>query len=132
MSGATLTPTELLADCDTRGIQLFLADDGDLTIDAPQVALSPNLLAQLKTHKAELLGLLQQTIETIPVVAPVAAESATAKPTKPVCRCGSTTWRNVPIHDGQSARRDCGRCGRFLDFPIWYGKDALQNEMQQI
>ncbi|MBN2024923.1 MAG: hypothetical protein JW809_19255 [Pirellulales bacterium] len=41
---------------------------------------------------------------------------------EPVCRCGSTTWRDVPIHNGQSVRRDCARCGRFLDFPRWYGR----------
>lgn len=41
---------------------------------------------------------------------------------KPMCRCGSTTWRDVPIHDGQSVRRDCSLCGRFLEFPVWYGK----------
>jgi hypothetical protein len=42
----------------------------------------------------------------------------------PVCRCGGTTWRDVPIHGGESIRRDCGRCGRFLCFPFWYGKES--------
>jgi hypothetical protein len=46
------------------------------------------------------------------------------KPKRPdaVCRCGSTQWRDVPIHGGQSIRRDCARCGRFLSFPLWYGR----------
>jgi hypothetical protein len=45
------------------------------------------------------------------------------KPKRPdaVCRCGSTRWRDVPIHGGRSIRRDCARCGRFLSFPLWYG-----------
>ena len=45
------------------------------------------------------------------------------KPRKPdaVCPCGSTQWRDVPIHGGRSIRRDCARCGRFLSFPLWYG-----------
>lgn len=61
--------------------------------------------------------------------APAATVTARNDCAKTVCRCGSTTWRDVSIHDGQSVRRDCGRCGRFLAFPVWYGKDALQNEM---
>jgi len=52
----------------------------------------------------------------------------TAKPTRPVCRCGSTSWRDVPIHGGQSVRRDCGRCGRFVDFPVWHGIETLQKD----
>jgi hypothetical protein len=45
------------------------------------------------------------------------------KPKRPdaVCRCGSTQWRDVPIHGGRSIRRDCARCGRFIAFPLWYG-----------
>jgi hypothetical protein len=45
------------------------------------------------------------------------------KPKRPdaVCPCGSTQWRDVPTHGGQSIRRDCARCGRFLSFPLWYG-----------
>ena len=34
-------------------------------------------------------------------------------------RCGSQQMRDIPIHDGQSTRRECGSCGRFLDFPRW-------------
>jgi hypothetical protein len=38
------------------------------------------------------------------------------------CRCGSTEFRDFPIHDGQSTRRDCGQCGRFIAFVRWYGR----------
>lgn len=61
-------------------------------------------------------------------VATPANRDAPPTSAKPVCRCGSATWRDVPIHDGQSVRRDCDRCRRFLDFPIWYVRYALQNE----
>jgi hypothetical protein len=115
---------DLLADCGTRGVRLLPADNGDLTIDAPQNALTAELLDLLKTHKAELLDLLRPTPE---VVKPNPKGSAPAKAVKRVCRCGSTTWRDAPIHGGQSIRRDCDRCGRFLDFPIWHGKITLQN-----
>jgi hypothetical protein len=41
----------------------------------------------------------------------------------PCRRCRSRTYRDVSIHDGQSVRRDCGRCGRFIGFTVWYGTD---------
>ena len=50
---------ELLADCDAWGIRLHPAGDGGLTIDAPQAALTPDIVARLKAHKAELLALLR-------------------------------------------------------------------------
>jgi hypothetical protein len=114
---------ELLTDCDARRVRLLPAGNSGLTIDAPQDALTSDLLARLKTHKAELLALLlpAPAVETQPM--------PTMKPTaQPVCRCGSTTWCDVPIHGGQSIRRDCSRCGRFLAFPIWCEKNTLQNE----
>lgn len=118
---------ELLADCDARGIRLHPAGDGGLTIDAPQAALTPDMVARLKTHKAELLALLR------PAPAVQYQPLPTMKPTvKPICRCGSAAWRDVPIHNGQSVRRDCAGCGRFLDFPIWYGKGTGHNGQHPI
>jgi hypothetical protein len=127
MSREPSPPADLLEECDAKGIRLLLADDGGLTIDSSQDALTPDLLERLTAHKGELLKLLRQSsgfdIDSAPDAEPipVAQDSAT-----PACSCGGTTWRDVPIHHGQSIRRDCGRCGRFIDFPIWYG--ALQNE----
>lgn len=40
-------------------------------------------------------------------------------PDDAVCRCGSTKYVDVPIHDGRSVRRDCVRCGRFIEFALW-------------
>lgn len=40
---------------------------------------------------------------------------------KPICRCGSSDYVDHPIHDGQSLRRDCAICGRFIAFPVWHG-----------
>ena len=133
MSRALSPLADLLAECDSEGVRLLLADDGALTIDAPQDALTPDLLGRLKAHKGELLTLIQRAsvfdVDSAPDAepAPVAQECAT-----PVCRCGSTTWRDVPIHDGQSSRRDCGRCGRFINFSVWYGKDTGQNGQQSV
>ncbi len=121
------SPAELLADCNAHGIRLLAAGDGGLTIDAPQDALTPNLLGRLQAHKAELLALLRSPTNP-PAVPVVAMRAAPATRARPICRCGSTTWHDIPIHDGQSIRRDCGRCRRFIDFPIWYGTDTFQNE----
>jgi len=111
-------PAELLTNCEALGIRLHPAGNGGLTIDAPQAALAPDTVARLKAHKAELLALLR------PAPAVQDQPLPTMKPTtKPICRCGSAAWRDVPIHSGQSVRRDCGRCGRFLDFSclVWEG-----------
>ncbi len=122
MTLTTLTLTELLADCEAHGIRLAPTAQGGLEIDAPQEALTPERLARLKAHKADLLALLWPTPETAPTL-PGPTNAAPASPAKAVCRCGGTTWQDVPIHDGQSVRRDCGRCGRFLSFPVWYGQE---------
>lgn len=116
---------DLLAECEAQGVRLALADGGGLGIDAPQDALTPELLARLKSHKGELLRLLVAAPGAAPPL-PVAASNDAAKPAKAICRCGSTRWRDVSIHGGQSVRRDCWRCGRFREFCIWYGKDTGQ------
>lgn len=54
---------DLLADCDSHGIRLALADGGGLAIDAPKDALTPELLARLKAHKADLLPMLRPAAE---------------------------------------------------------------------
>ena len=135
MTGIPSVLTELMADCNVHGIQLLAADDGGLTIDAPQNALTPDLLDRLKAHKAELLTRLQSTAdadnegavdsETTPLIDSRAT-------TKAICRCGATTCRDVPIHSGQSVRRECARCRRFIEFPIWYGNSTGHNDQQLI
>ena len=66
---------------------------------------------------------------------PGGARNHKVLPSDAVCRCGSTAWRDVPIHDGQSIRRDCAKCGRFIRFTVWYGQscgvDSRQNPAKQ-
>ncbi len=115
---------DLLSDCDTQGIRLLPAGESDLTIDAPPDALTPDLLKRLKTHKSELLA----TLRPKPNVVRDRATKRTSDGivmSRRACRCGSWEARDVLIHDGKSVRRDCARCGRFLEFPVWYGKDTL-------
>ncbi len=114
--------SQLLATCDSLGIRLLPDVDGGLSIDAPQDALKPELLQQLVANKADLLTHLaadhSPDIQTV---------SSTTGAEVAICRCGSTTWHDVPIHDGRSTRRDCARCGRFIDFSRWYDAVALQD-----
>lgn len=112
--------TDLLAECNAGGIRLLLAGGGGLTIDAPHDALTPDLLDRLKAHKAELLAVLQSG----PIADLTQAQPFSANRLSAVCRCGSASWHDVPIHGGRSIRRDCGRCGRFIRFSLWYGNDT--------
>ncbi len=41
----------------------------------------------------------------------------------PTCpRCGGQQFRDTTIHAGESVRRDCATCGRFIDFTVWHGR----------
>ena len=115
-----IAATELMSECLTRGIRLNVTSNGRLAIDSPKDALSPEILERVRTHKAEL-------IEQLGTKAPPEHRGAERTVSaKPVCRCGSTKWRDVAIHDGQSTRRDCAQCGRFIEFSRWYAAIALQ------
>ena len=41
------------------------------------------------------------------------------------CSCRSTSLVDVPIHGGRSIRHDCGRCGKFVRFAVWHGRQLL-------
>jgi TubC N-terminal docking domain len=58
MIGMPSMVAELLAKCDANGIRLFQTGDGGLTIDAPQDALTADLLDRLKDHKDDILAAL--------------------------------------------------------------------------
>lgn len=125
-----MSARELLLDLDRLGIRLEA--EGERLRFHPRSALTTDLLDRLKAHKAELLAMLHP--EPSPPAKPVSNPHRpvqTLQQLKPICRCGSTTWRDVVLchapHNGTTTRRDCGRCGRFLDFPIWYGKSAGHN-----
>jgi hypothetical protein len=60
MTRTPSTLADLLADCDAHGIRLALADGVGLEIDAPEDALTPDLLARLKAHKVELVASIER------------------------------------------------------------------------
>ena len=116
----------ILKRCHDSGIRLIPGDGGSLVIDAAKESLTPELIGDLKTWKSEILAYLQTVKSCQPEPDLLSAKLGTlTKGTsdKPVCKCGSKAWKDVFIHDGQSVRRDCARCDRFLDFPVWYGKN---------
>lgn len=67
MSCTTSGLDDLLAECQSHGIRLLPDGDGRLTIDAPQDALTPDVLARLKAHKADLLAMLRPAPDLTPV-----------------------------------------------------------------
>jgi hypothetical protein len=45
-------------------------------------------------------------------------------PKEPVCEeCGSRAMVEVKIHQGQSTRVDCRKCGRFVYFKVWQSEE---------
>lgn len=127
MNSSPLSLAALFRECEKRGIELRPTNDGCVAINGPKSDLTPELLEVLRTRKPEILLVLHAELELDQVRAPAARQEFAAKPRRPAntaCRCGSTEWKDTPIHDGQSIRRDCRRCGRFLGFPQWYGRSG--------
>jgi hypothetical protein len=42
----------------------------------------------------------------------------------PCPRCGNSNTYLAILHTGESLRRDCAICGRFVEFPNWHNRDA--------
>ena len=118
-----------MADLATRGIRLEAR--GDRLRYRPRQAMTPELVQQVKSLKAELLTILatadmpETTLEAFQAFdrVPTKAVEAVKDSNVPQCgRCHSTEYRDTPIHDGQSVRRDCAECGRTDSFPVWNGE----------
>ena len=54
-----MSTKKLVSECQHRGICLFARDDGNLSIDAPQGALTPEILGQLRIHKLDIIRVLR-------------------------------------------------------------------------
>ncbi len=93
----------------------------------------PSWLAAEPSAAAKTPGIPE---EIAPIEPPEPAASPPPEPaaveTGDACsRCSSTEFRDTPIHDGQSVRRDCAICNRTLGFPVWYGVEQPPRETRQ-
>jgi hypothetical protein len=82
-----------------------------LDVDAPAKALTPQLTAWLRSHKAELVEAVQLA--------------------GPCDRCGCESYVDSTIHKGASVRRDCAACHRTWGFPQWASTPAKTAEHLQ-
>lgn len=105
---------KLLAECEALGIEMRVVHTDRLEADGPRSALNEAILARITRFKPELLVWFSN--------APLDRRAGAFD--LPPCRCGSTRFRCFPIHGGRSVRRDCQKCRRFLDFPVWYGDNT--------
>ena len=100
--------------------------DGRLRIDVEQ-EIPDHVWKTLATHRDELVGSFTRG-RPLWDREPIWTERRSDRRDLPLpagigcCdRCGSTESIDVEIHGGQSIRRDCRVCGRFLKFSRWYG-----------
>ena len=97
MIATSQTAAELLAELTAAGVTARVDGRSRLHLVGP---LTDDLLQRAKAHKPELVQAVRLSR----------------------CeRCGSTDFIDVPIHAGESTRRDCRKCGRTAGFPRWYG-----------
>lgn len=134
MTGTRAILADLLAECDAHGIRLALADAGGLTIDAPQDALTPDLLDRLKARKAQLLASIERFEERAAIMefdAGLSRHEAErlAAPGGPArSRCDfhgdPSDWVAAPDPERPGwIRMVCRRCGTFIGYrPAYVGR----------
>ena len=110
MTFIDLNFTVFMNNLRVQGIVLTFDPDWNLVVDAPIGAVNADLLAEIRKYKPEIIKRLRY------------------EPRGSICQhCGTSDYVTVPIHNGQSTRLDCARCGRFLRFGFWYGKELQEN-----
>jgi hypothetical protein len=109
-----MTPAAFYADLSARGVEFQVL--GNKLRFCPVDRLNTVDLENLRLHKVAILRLLRS--ERIDHGNSV----ANPKSTTACDRCGSPDYVDVPIHSGESTRRDCSRCHRFMGWPCWYGQ----------
>ena len=124
-----MNASQLLADLTQRGVRLEAS--GDRLRFTPRSAVTADLAQRMKAHKAELLVLVSRSTRSGKGIVRV-APSSTIMPwirwlrfPDQCDRCESIAYQDYPIHDGQSMRRDCTQCGRFIRFVLWYGQPSI-------
>ena len=91
-------PSELMDELLAAGVSLRVDVCRRLRMRAEPGVLTDELIERVKAAKPMLIDLVRLSR----------------------CeRCGSTEFTDVPIHDGNSLRRDSALCGRMAGFPKW-------------
>lgn len=119
----TTPPCYLLDDCNAEAER-----------QAIQFADTPEALAPLK----RAMEFFEQLADDMRWHNPEALSQIVLEPEPqetPCRRCqGQETYLAI-IHTGESLRRDCASCGRFIDFPSWHNRketgEILARTMEQ-
>ena len=146
-----MTVLEVIAEA--RRLGIVLKASGEAVLYSPRAAMTAQLAEGIRAVKPVLLielegtkppaGAPSQYVRRATTAAPSAtrgAEKAVASEPSPdydttfldrsrpkaVCKCGAHVWKDIPIHTGQSLRRECAACSLFLSWPKWYGVDIPQ------
>ncbi len=131
-----MTARELLDELRQAGLSISLTAEG-LRVDGP-AAIREVFRERIRAHKQELIDAIrkeewerdeyQRRMSLARLKEVVRERLQRNRPEGKrstngvaICPCGSTEYVDHPIHGGQSLRRDCARCGRFIGFPLWYG-----------
>jgi hypothetical protein len=103
---ATQCTLDLLGPLHAAGVRFSLRGI-HLAVDAPPGVLTADHISLIREHREELLDAMRLQ--------------------GPCDSCGSTCFRDKPIHSGRSMRRDCAACGKTWGFPVW-ASEAKRSE----
>ena len=103
----------LIAELQRQGVTLEVV--GDRLRYSPVDAVTSRQLDELRRLKGAVVSKI------------TARDFSVGRTSCPHCRRGQ--FRDIPVHAGRSIRRDCARCGRFIVFPVWYGKKTLVDDL---
>lgn len=96
-----------------HAVELRIGHQGGILCRDPEGWLKEADREFLRSHRDEFVEQLLNQRE--PIDEPFVIDA-------PRCdRCKSLEFKDVPIHGGQSKRRDCRRCGRTVGFRKWHG-----------
>lgn len=108
-----MSSDDLVADLTARGVTI-VATSGRLRFH-PMSLITSDDLHQLQLNKQAILNYVQS--DENERMNPFARIT----PSSRCDLCSSPEFLEVSIHDGESLRRECARCGRFMGWPLWYG-----------
>jgi hypothetical protein len=100
----------------------FITKQGDDYANAEREAIHFADTAEALKPLCDAIEYFQRKADRIRTLNPEATAQIVLEPElqqEPCRRCGSRKTYLAIIHAGESLRRDCAQCGRFIDFPSW-------------